>query len=446
MNAALAFKRLLGSLGVGGPSVDTVLKPGAVRPGGTLRGQVNLQGGRADVNVERITLELVARVERDGGEREGCVAFDRFIVGGGFWLGEGQRHSEPFAITLPWETPITELYGQGLGIVLGVRTELAVAGARDKGDLDALAVTPLPVQEAILEAFGQLGFGFKTADLELGHIGGTGQQLPFYQEIELAASPEYAHAITELEVTFLAHRDEMEVVLEADKRGGLFSSGHDAVTRFRVPCDGAEHQDWNTVVDGWVRQMVEYRASYGHGDEYGHDFHGHGHDGHGHGHGSGSHGHGGHHRSGPGVGTAVAAGAAGLAVAQLRAEGHEIRAEDIARLSPLKHRNLNPLGRYSFRAPTPAGGTLRPPRDPTRPTWTRATMVARSKQHDGDQGAGHFSAFGAVSGAQRKEKRSMTLLRSVLWKAAIRQVSSVSRTRVKVVTFESSSAPGLSPV
>ncbi|GGO59321.1 sporulation protein [Streptomyces lasiicapitis] len=307
----MVFKRLLGSLGVGGPSVDTVLKPGAVRPGGTLRGQVNLQGGSTDVNVEHITLELVARVEaeHDGGEREGYVAFDRFIVGGGFRLGEGQQHSEPFAITLPWETPITELYGQHLGIVLGVRTELAVAGAKDKGDLDALSIAPLPVQEAILEAFGQLGFGFKTADLELGHIGGTGQQLPFYQEVELAVSPEYAHALSEIEVTFLAHRDEMEVVLEADKRGGHFSSGHDAVTRFRVACDGAEDQDWNTIVDGWVRQMVEHRASYGHGDAYGHDFHGHS-----HGHGSGSHGHGGHHRSGPGVGTAVAAGAAGLAV------------------------------------------------------------------------------------------------------------------------------------
>ncbi|MFF4763356.1 Tn3 family transposase [Streptomyces sp. NPDC001292] len=52
------------------------------------------------------------------------------------------------------------------------------------------------------------------------------------------------------------------------------------------------------------------------------------------------------------------------AVARLRAEGHEIRDEDIARLSPLKHRNLNVLGRYSFTASTPAGGALRPLRDP----------------------------------------------------------------------------------
>jgi TnpA family transposase len=52
------------------------------------------------------------------------------------------------------------------------------------------------------------------------------------------------------------------------------------------------------------------------------------------------------------------------AVAQLRAAGHEIRVEDIARLSPLKHKNLNVLGRYSFTASIPVGGGLRPLRDP----------------------------------------------------------------------------------
>ncbi|MDX3130906.1 Tn3 family transposase [Streptomyces europaeiscabiei] len=55
------------------------------------------------------------------------------------------------------------------------------------------------------------------------------------------------------------------------------------------------------------------------------------------------------------------------AVAQLRAEGHEIRDEDVARLSPLKHRNLNCRGRYSFTASTPAAGLLRPLRDPDTP-------------------------------------------------------------------------------
>ncbi|CAL9484342.1 hypothetical protein SUDANB58_03120 [Streptomyces sp. enrichment culture] len=303
----MVFKRLLGSLGVGGPTVDTVLDPGPVRPGGTLTGRVHLEGGNADFDIEHITLELVARVEAEHaeGESEGVVAFERHTVGGGFRLAEGERRDVPFSVTLPWETPVTELYGQPLGVVLGVRTELAVAGARDKGDLDPLAVGPLPVQEAVLDAFGRLGFGFRSADLEYGRIGGTGQQLPFYQEIELTPAPQYAHQVNEIEVTFLAHPGGMEVVLEADKRGGLLSSGHDALARFTVGHDDV--RDWNAEVDGWVRRLVEHRASYGAHDVYGHgDPYG----GHGHGH----HGESEPHRSGPGMGTAIAAGAAGLAV------------------------------------------------------------------------------------------------------------------------------------
>ncbi|CAM5460788.1 hypothetical protein SHIRM173S_13090 [Streptomyces hirsutus] len=162
----MVFKRLLGSLGVGGPTVDTVLDPGAPRPGAALTGQVHLKGGDADFDIEHITLELVARVEaeHEEGESEGVVAFERFTVGGGFRLGAGEPRSVPFTVALPWETPVTDLHGQDLGIVLGVRTELAVAGARDKGDLDRLSVGPLPVQEAILAAFGALGFGFRSAD------------------------------------------------------------------------------------------------------------------------------------------------------------------------------------------------------------------------------------------------------------------------------------------
>ncbi|MEU9734917.1 sporulation protein [Streptomyces sp. NPDC048002] len=291
----MVFKRLLGSLGVGGPTVDTVLDPGPVRPGGTLGGQVHLKGGSADFEIEAVALELVARVEAEHaeGESEGVVAFERFTVGGGFRLAEGEERSVPFAVTLPWETPITELYGQPLGVVLGVRTELSVAGAKDKGDLDTLTVTPLPVQEAVLEALGGLGFGFASADLEYGRIGGTGQRLPFYQEIEITPPPAYAHRVNEIEVTFLAHPAGLEVVLEADRRGGPFSSGQDALTRFTVGHD--EPRDWNTEVEGWIGQLLEHRASY---DAYSVP----------------QHGHESHHGSGPGVGTAVAAGAAGLAV------------------------------------------------------------------------------------------------------------------------------------
>ncbi|MFE1824345.1 hypothetical protein ACFW9S_35800 [Streptomyces anulatus] len=59
----------------------------------------------------------------------------------------------------------------------------------------------------------------------------------------------------------------------------------------------------------------------------------------------------------------------------------------IARLSPLKHANLNVLGRYSFTASTPAAGALRPLRDPD----------ARELDED-DDGAGLAGAFPAHPG------------------------------------------------
>jgi TnpA family transposase len=53
------------------------------------------------------------------------------------------------------------------------------------------------------------------------------------------------------------------------------------------------------------------------------------------------------------------------ALEQLRAEGHEIRSEDVARLSPLQTHHLNVLGRYSFLlAEAVANGGMRPLRNP----------------------------------------------------------------------------------
>ncbi|WNI19679.1 Tn3 family transposase [Streptomyces sp. ITFR-21] len=51
------------------------------------------------------------------------------------------------------------------------------------------------------------------------------------------------------------------------------------------------------------------------------------------------------------------------ALDQLRANGHEVREEDVARVSPFVRHHINMLGRYSFALPEIPGG-LRPLRDP----------------------------------------------------------------------------------
>jgi hypothetical protein len=55
----------------------------------------------------------------------------------------------------------------------------------------------------------------------------------------------------------------------------------------------------------------------------------------------------------------------GAELDKFRAGGHDVRDEDIARLSPLGFDHINMLGRYAFTLPeTVARGELRPLRDP----------------------------------------------------------------------------------
>jgi hypothetical protein len=55
----------------------------------------------------------------------------------------------------------------------------------------------------------------------------------------------------------------------------------------------------------------------------------------------------------------------GAALNQLRAEGYEVKPEDVTHLSPLSFAHINMLGRYAFTLPEIiARGELRPLRDP----------------------------------------------------------------------------------
>ena len=261
----MVFKRLMQAMGVGGPSVETVLANPNCRPGGYLEGQVQVIGGEHAVDIEYLAIGLVTRVEVESGDGEFSAnqEFQRARLTGSFRLEAGARHNVDFRFDVPWETPITEVYGQHLhGMTMGLATELEVARAVDKSDLDAVAVHPLPAQERILEALLRLGFRFSRADVERGRVYGVEQTLPFYQEIEFYPPPQYAGAINQLELTFIPTPHTLQVVLEVDKRGGLFTEGHDAFGSFNVDYATADHTDWTSQLDGWLRQSAQRRGMF----------------------------------------------------------------------------------------------------------------------------------------------------------------------------------------
>jgi len=257
----VGLKSMFKGFNAGGATIDTRLQTPVVHPGGRLSGITTLAGGELDLEVEALRVELVAEVEVEGQDSEYKTDV---VFGGGdvtppFRLGRGQRFEIPFNLPVHFEAPITRVYGNTLrGMKVGAKTRLSVAKSMDPGDLDPVDVEPLPAQAAVLEAMGRLGFQFKGADLERGHV--PGQQLPFYQEIEFHPAPRFGGHANEVELTFLTTPDALTVVMEVDRRGGLLTSGGDSFIRFTVPHAAAATTNWVALLDHQIGGVARQRG------------------------------------------------------------------------------------------------------------------------------------------------------------------------------------------
>jgi sporulation-control protein len=288
------FKRMLSAFGVGGPSVDTVLDSPHAVPGQVITGQVRIQGGSADAEIGQIVLTLVTAVKTPHGH-DPHTEFHRLVVDQNVRVTAGQPLNLPFRLPLPFETPITAVGNNPLpGVAVGVRTDLVISGAPDKGDLDPVLVHPLPSQDRVLDAFGELGFQFRKADVEAGHLHGVRQELPFFQEIEFFPPGQFARTLNEVELTFVADPAHLQVILEADKRAGGFHGG-DTFGHFRMSHQEAEKTDWAETIGGWLQQIADRRPTHNAFGQPGHGQHGYG-----------------QRRRGPGMGAAIGGAAAGL--------------------------------------------------------------------------------------------------------------------------------------
>lgn len=257
----MGFKRFLAGFNAGGAKIDAVLNHPVATPGGAVTGVVNIVGGSIPLDIQSIRLDLEAEVEveTDEGEHRRNVKFGGLEATPPMQLAAGQNAQVPFQLPVPWETPISLVYGRHLdGMKIGVRTQLRVAKSVDPGDLDPLDIAPLPSQQGILDAMGQLGFQFKKADLEAGTVNrfGAGQDLPFYQEIEFYPAPQFQGKVNEVEVTLLTNAHEITVVIEVDRRGGLLRSGHDAMIKFTIPHAQAQATDFRGILQHHINEKA----------------------------------------------------------------------------------------------------------------------------------------------------------------------------------------------
>ena len=257
----MAFRGMMARLGSGGAGVETVLDRPDTTPGGSVTGTVHVTGGKVPQDVTEVRVALQATVEVESGDsswREE-VTFGTVAVAGAARIEPGAQHALPFSLPVPWQCPITAIDGWQLrGMRVGLRTRLDIAGSVDPGDLDPVTVLPLPVQRTVLHALDGLGFAFRGADVEKGRI--RGSELPFYQEVEFTPPYSLRGRVNELEVTFLADPQGVDVVLEVDRRGGLLSEGRDVGGRLRLAHTDIDVRAVAAQLDAAVRQLGARRG------------------------------------------------------------------------------------------------------------------------------------------------------------------------------------------
>jgi sporulation-control protein len=264
----LMFQKVMASLGQGGATVDARILDRLVRPGGTLHGEVILVGGQVEQEIESLSVTLLARVE-EGSEGETTdLPFQNVQLAGRELVRAGAQIKVPFEVQMPWETPVTTVFGKYLtGMAVGLQTNLNLARTVvDPQDVDAIPIEPVPAQHRILDAMSRIGFQFRDANLVKNRIDGVDQQLPFFQEINFTPSPAFASAFNEVAVSFLARPRDVQVVLDVQKKvrvlkgGGLGSRAQSRLGSFNVEYAAMGRTNWEQQIEGWFREVAKPRA------------------------------------------------------------------------------------------------------------------------------------------------------------------------------------------
>jgi sporulation-control protein len=219
------FDKVFASVGIGSAAVDTKLERDSYMPGETVKGVVEIRGGKVEQQVDDIylTLNTTYLKESDDKKYNVTAAIDRFRITSPFVIGKNERKEIPFSFQLPLDTPLS--IGRSK---IWVTTGLDIKNAVDPGDKDYLQVIPNQLMNAVLQAVDSLGFRLREADCEQAprHLRG---RLPFVQEFEyVPTSGPFRGRLDELELVFRpAGNGGLELLLQVDRRarglGGLFA-------------------------------------------------------------------------------------------------------------------------------------------------------------------------------------------------------------------------------
>lgn len=225
------LKKSLATLGIGAAKVDTRLEKSTYVQGEMVKGQVCIQGGQTEQQIDEIYLFLIVQYEHLEKQTEYVV--QEFRITESFTIEPKAEKRFPFEFQLPYDAPIS-ITGSPLYLKTGVDIKMA----RDPHDLDGIEVLPHPAIDVILAAAEEVGLRHEKIEYDFEHFY---SRYPFVQTYQCIPVDDLAEKLDSVSFVFFPHDKEIDVIMILDKRGNdILSSMEEAfaldqwLTRFFI--------------------------------------------------------------------------------------------------------------------------------------------------------------------------------------------------------------------
>ncbi len=200
MGGCALIKNLMAKLGKGGAKVDLVLEKEDYLPGEEMKGELQIQGGTVDQQINQIQVDLKISVRVK--EKTLSQTIQSFPFQQAFTVQSAERRSFPFQYRLPEDLPIS-----GNNVFYTLDTRLDIAAGVDHLDHDIIRIHPPQPLQKVLDIFSRLGFREKHDSRSF-----TGQT----QEFELFPTDFLQGQVEEVEFIAALEDSGLRLLLEVD--------------------------------------------------------------------------------------------------------------------------------------------------------------------------------------------------------------------------------------
>ncbi|MEU5400708.1 sporulation protein [Streptomyces sp. NPDC005963] len=253
----MVFKRLFGKSGTTA-EVETELAPGPVQPGGLLKGEVCVRAVEGVFKVDYLGLDLGVQADQyQGGHQHRSLG--RVYPGfGRVTLQSGEERRKTFEERLKWETPLTEISGQTVGVVLGVHTELEEEGGeREQRDYDLVHVAALPLHEVVFNALAGAGYSWEFSQVKEERVPNTESHLYCHQVFALKDQLSTADRPESLELAFVTNAVGCEIHLRPGAPDQFYWRDKPPARRYLAAHHDVGKVDFAFEARRWVEEATQ---------------------------------------------------------------------------------------------------------------------------------------------------------------------------------------------